>query len=301
MLLCDILAIDAVGNSSVAAGGLKWMYKIRVGESFISNFVLDPYGTLYVSINAFPQGGYISAISTRFSDCPPGFYSPIAKCVTCSPGNFCPGTEITMTPCPQGSPRSIPCPAGTSYPLFNAARASDCTLCQAGFFALSGASACSACGTDETSAAGAETCHPCVPSAFSLSRFNCYSTTAQVLVICGWVLSIFSSLFTIYKFRAFVLERMQKLKAAGIKPTMKRIVFLERSLRNSSKLMLLSLSEHADAAGTIANAAGHSSNEELGLLADFRTQMRQQQQQIKLVQHQLHEHQLQLNQLRSSA
>jgi len=254
-------------------------------------------GGMSYPVPCFPGSYCPSTSMTSPLMCPAGFFSPylgastLNTCQACNSGSYC----------TEGSPRSIPCPVGTSYPLFNATHASDCTLCQAGFFALSGASACSACGADQTSEAGAETCHPCVPSAFSVTGFKCYSTLARVLVICGYVLSLFSSLFSIYKLHAFVLERMQKLKAAGIKPTIKRFFFLERALRNSSKLMLLSLSEHADAAGAIANAAGHSNDEERGLLADFRTQMRQQQQQIKLVQLQLHEHQLQLNQLRSSA
>jgi hypothetical protein len=381
----NIYAIDTVGNSSVAAGSLKW--KLHVGAGITSTFVLDPYGTIYGA------GVSVYAISTQFFNCPPGFYSPTAKCLACSAGNFCPGSEIIMTPCPlghvcthsrmpspvpcppgsycpstgmtspfmcsagffspylgatslntcqacnlgsycpEGSPRSIPCPAGTSYPLFNASRASDCFSCPAGTFALSGASACYACGADQTSAAGAETCNPCVPSAFSVTGFKCFSIAAQVLVVCGWVVSLLSSMFSIYKLRMIVMERMQKLKAAGIKPTMKRIVFLDRALRSNSKLMLLSLAEQVESASAIANAARHSSDEELGLLADFRTQMRQQQQQIQqqqqqhqqqkqeheqqqqhlqqkqeqqqqllvLLQQQLREHQLRLNQLQSSA
>jgi ATPase subunit of ABC transporter with duplicated ATPase domains len=57
-----------------------------------------------------------------------------------------------------------------------------------------------------------------VPSAFSLEKFKCYSTAAQVLVICGYVLSLLSSLFSIYKLRIFIRQRVQRLKAAGIKP-----------------------------------------------------------------------------------
>jgi hypothetical protein len=51
-----------------------------------------------------------------------------------------------------------------------------------------------------------------VPSAFSLGKFKCYSTTAQVLVICGYVLSLLSSLFSLYKLRIFLRGRVQELK-----------------------------------------------------------------------------------------
>ena len=45
--------------------------------------------------------------------------------------------------------------------------------------------------------------------------------------------------------RNFVRERVHRLKAASIKPTLKRIVFVERTLANHSKLMLLSLADKA--------------------------------------------------------
>ena len=43
-----------------------------------------------------------------------------------------------------------------------------------------------------------------------------------------------------YKFRIFVRERVQKLKTAGIAPTLKRGVFLERTLANHAKVDLMS-------------------------------------------------------------
>jgi len=50
-------------------------------------------------------------------------------------------------------------------------------------------------------------------------------------------------LFSLYKLRIVVRERVQRLKAASIKPTFKRIVFVERPLANHFKLMLVSLEE----------------------------------------------------------
>jgi hypothetical protein len=59
---------------------------------------------------------------------------------------------------------------------------------------------------DATSPAGAETCDPCVPNVFSLRTFSCFSVIAQVGVIGGYIISVFSALFCMYKFRLMVLE-----------------------------------------------------------------------------------------------
>jgi hypothetical protein len=39
---------------------------------------------------------------------------------------------------------------------------------------------------------------------------------------------------------------VQKLKDAGIKPSLKRIVFLERTLANHSKFILVSMTKNAE-------------------------------------------------------
>ncbi len=85
----------------------------------------------------------------------------------------------------------------------------------------------------------------CVPLIFDPSTFACFNPVALAFVILGYVVSVLSSLFSLYKLRIFVRERVQRLKAASIKPTLKRILFLERTLANHSKLMLLSLADKA--------------------------------------------------------
>jgi hypothetical protein len=47
------------------------------------------------------------------------------------------------------------------------------------------------------------------------------------------------------KARVFARERVQRLQAAGVKPTLKRIVFVERAMANHSKHMLLSLADRS--------------------------------------------------------
>jgi hypothetical protein len=75
-------------------------------------------------------------------------------------------------------------------------------------------------------------------SSVSISRW-------RVFVVLGYIVSLLSSLFSLYKLRIFVRERVQRLKAASIKPTLKRIVFMERTLAKHSKLMILSLADNA--------------------------------------------------------
>jgi esterase/lipase len=101
-----------------------------------------------------------------------------------------------------------------------------------------------------------------------------------------------------YKLRVFVRERVQKLQAAGIKPTLKRVVFLERTLANHSKHMLLPRVEQGGAASVSMDEARPASDEAVvRMLRDLQTQMQQQQllhqqqltqleQQLKQQQHQ---------------
>ena len=89
-----------------------------------------------------------------------------------------------------------------------------------------------------------------------------------------------------YKLRVFVRERVQKLQAAGIKPTLKRVVFLERTLANHSKHMLLPRVEQGGAASVSMDEARPASDEAVvRMLRDLQTQMQQQQQQQQQQQH----------------
>ena len=78
-----------------------------------------------------------------------------------------------------------------------------------------------------------------MPNVFSLRTFSCFSVIAQVAVIGGYIISVLSALFSMYKFRMFVLQRMRELNSNGIKPTLKRVIFLQRALANHSKRQLL--------------------------------------------------------------
>jgi hypothetical protein len=144
-----------------------------------------------------------------------------------------------------------------------------------------------------------------VPSALDPDKFKCFSDLAQAFIIIGYIFSFFSFLFSVYKARVFVRERVQRLQAAGVKPTLKRIVFVERALANNSKRMLLPL---ADVCSTLpfrftgpengAGALGESgsgSDVAGNTVRDLQRQVAKlQQQQQQQQQH----HELQLQQLR---
>ena len=123
-----------------------------------------------------------------------------------------------------------------------------------------------------------------MPSAFNVARFKCFTAEAQVLVICGYSLSVLSSLFSMYKLRIFVRERVDKLVAAGIKPTLKHVVFLDRAFRSHSKREMELLSVTEPAASFDMNGSTTSptrDGEDVGLLRDFQLQMQQTQQEMK--------------------
>jgi hypothetical protein len=242
-----------------------------------------------------PAGSYCPAGMSHSVGCPAGFFQPtqgassISACQACISGQYC----------PQASVRSTPCPAGSFYTGFNATQLSDCLQCLPNHFSPSGASLCSRCGADQTSKAGAASCDfiPCVPSAFDPAKFKCYSDLEKVTVVIGYVFSTLSSLFSVYKLRIFVRERIQKLKEANITPTLRRIIFLERTLANHSKHLLLSL---ADRAGTFNETRSSSDGEVVRMVRDvqrqFQEQLKQQQKQLKQQQEQLKQQQEQQRQ-----
>jgi vacuolar-type H+-ATPase subunit H len=94
-------------------------------------------------------------------------------------------------------------------------------------------------------------------------------------VIGGYIISVFSALFSMYKFRMLVLERMRELNSNGIKPTLKRIIFLERTLADHSKL--LPDSERADAACIEMADSSGADNEISRTVDDLRARMDKQQ------------------------
>ena len=116
-----------------------------------------------------------------------------------------------------------------------------------------------------------------MPLIFDLSTFKCFNPVALAFVILGYVVSALSSFFSLYKLRIFVRERVQRLKAASIKPTLKRIVFVERTLANHSKLMLLPL---ADKAGDGSDESRPGSEDAVvQMVRSVQRQVQQQQQQ----------------------
>jgi hypothetical protein len=197
----------------------------------------------------------------------------------------------------------MPCPAGSFYAGFNATQKSDCLQCRPDNFSPSGASLCTRCSDGQTSKAGAATCDvvSCVPSAFDADKFKCFSDLAKAAIIIGYIVSLFSSIFSVYKARVFVRERVQRLQAAGVEPTLKRIVFVERTLADHSKHMLRS---HADKGAAPDEGGTGSEDAVVQMVRGNQRQLQEQQQQfqeqqrdIQQLQEQLKQQQEQIQQL----
>ena len=134
----------------------------------------------------------------------------------------------------------------------------------------------------------------CLALIFDPSTFACFNPVALAFVILGYIVSALSSLFSLYKLRIFVRERVQRLQAASIKPTLKRIVFVERTLANHSKLMLLSL---ADKAGDGSDESRPGSDEVVvQMVRSVQRQVQEQQQQQQQQFQQLEQQQQQFQQ-----
>jgi septin family protein len=100
---------------------------------------------------------------------------------------------------------------------------------------------------------------------------------------------VLSSLFSVYKFRNLVQERVHKLVAAGIKPTLKHVVFLDRAFSSHSKRekQLLSVTEPAASFDMNGNTSSPARDgEDVGLMRDFQLQMQQTRQEMKQQQQQ---------------
>jgi hypothetical protein len=201
------------------------------------------------------------------SPCSPGNYCPFNKSTAptpCPDGNYCPESGISSPPgyyCPTSTVNPSPCPANTFSPSWGIPQLYQCTPCSDG----------------QTSKAGAATCDSCAPSAFDPDKFKCFSDLSKAGVIIGYIVSFFSSIFSAYKARIFVRERMQRLQAAGVKPTLKRVVFVERALANHSKHMLLSLADR----GAVPDEGNAGSEDAVVLMVrGVQRQLQEQQQQL---------------------
>jgi hypothetical protein len=246
-----------------------------------------PYGQ--AAQRVCPAGSYCPTPDVPPVPCPAGTYSSVIRltskegCLPCSVGHFC----------AEGSTQPTPCSAGS----FSVSEGQpSCAACALDFVAPSaGAAACTPCGVGFTSSPISTSCEripPCVPSVFDPDKFKCFSDLAKAGVIVGYIVTFFSSLFSVYKVRVVVRERVQRLQAASIKPTLKRIVFVERALANHSKRMLLSL---ADRAGALGESGPGSDGAAVDTVRDLQRQVAQLQEQQ---QQQQQEHQLQRQELR---
>jgi outer membrane protein assembly factor BamB len=214
--------------------------------------------------------------------CPAGFFSPITGALN---DNVCQPCHIGSY-CPEGAIRSIPCKPGSFNQIFNATQSSDCIPCPINHASSSGASRCTPCGERETSQAGDETCRRCVCAPFSISGFSCCNDTEQAGIVLGWITSAISAILSIYKVRLLMIDRVHVLKDHGIKPNLKRVIFLQRTLARHLKRELQPIMIIRDSSEMLINTTQSEQNVSysssdvalVGMVSDLQTRIQQQQQ-----------------------
>ena len=144
-------------------------------------------------------------------------------------------------------------------------------------------------------------CEQCVPSVTDPEKFKCYTPVQQGFIITGYVVSALSSLFSLYKLRILVQERVQKLKDAGIRPSLNRIVFLERTLASQSKLMLVPMTDIAEQPGAADEGRSDGDDGAVQMVRDVERRLQghlqQQQQHHEQLKQQQNHHEQQQQQL----
>ncbi len=72
-----------------------------------------------------------------------------------------------------------------------------------------------------------------------MKTFPCYSTEGKVGVVLSWCASLFSAVFFPFKMWSMYKYRRDKLKAKGIRPTLKHLIFFRTALSRSVSLQPL--------------------------------------------------------------
>ena len=229
-----------------------------------------PAGCFLSNLNCSqcPAGSYnVLSGQSSCSDCPAGSYcnsSGLTSPVICPAGSYCLAKSVTpvicdlgflcaqeglsqQSPCPSGhycpsSVQDVPCPAGTF---------SSATGAVSGLFMFT--SACNpACYFPHLRApelilvvsagqTSVSTCQPCsssqsCPEGTSNPTAGAVSsdTTAQIV---AYVLSAVGALIFILVAVFVIKARVAKLRAAGIQPTLKRVVYLQKTLSKYRPLL----------------------------------------------------------------
>jgi len=192
-------------------------------------------------------------IGTSFSGT--GAYS-VEKCKVCEAGFSCAGQGANAIACPLGSysPNSgssdcLPCPAGyacdsgTTVPV----------ECPVNTIATKGSGGCTPCPQGQfTKGPGESACITCPSSRFTIDGWWCMTPYEKLVFLAVWIGSIASFILTVWKIKKFVMERVKKLKIAGVPVNLKSIVFIKSALKNSIE-MTVQESENDDAPMISAN------------------------------------------------
>jgi hypothetical protein len=181
-------------------------------------------------------GTYSDAGQASCSDCLAGYYcpDPAQKPQKCPTGSYCPAKSSAPDMCQsgflcaqEGLAQQTPCPSGHYCP------SSDQSVpCPAGTFSSS------------SGQISDSTCRPCFPSQIcpeGTSNPTSAQATTTTWQIVTYVLSAIGSLIgilvSVFKVYPAIKGRIAKLREAGIRPTIKRIIFLDKTLSKYRPLL----------------------------------------------------------------
>lgn len=164
--------------------------------------------------------------------CPPGYYCPFSaqNKLLCPPGSYCPISSSVPFPCPigsycpEGSNKGIPCKGGYQCPFGSI----EAKICPKNTFSLFESGACTPCPNAEfTDKEGSISCKICPSQNWNIDGWYCMNDVDRAILVTTWLLTAFSSGFSIYKFLNFIIDRYKGLKSAGINMTLKNFIFVD--------------------------------------------------------------------------
>jgi len=206
-------------------------------------------------------GNYCPQRSPAPIACPTNYYCPTTSIkIACSIGTYYDGTSaISESSCRKCIPgfyclgngaSAIPCPPGT---YTSNTGSGQCEICPGGYVCSFGSITKTECPKDTFSTEGSITCTPCpsgqytdgvaskvcliCPSSrFSIEGWWCMSNYERLIFSGIWIGSILSGCITIWKIHKYVKNRLEKLKNAGLSFSLKRFIFLKKSIRKANEM-----------------------------------------------------------------
>jgi len=210
------------------------------GSTSISACTPCPVGSycnLEIGATSFlpcPAEYFCPAGSTLFMNkCPGKYYCPFAtkEIIKCPSGSYCPEGSSVPLPCPSGNycpplaDKGIVCDGGYQCPFGSKNQ----TICPVNTFSLVSSGSCSPCPYGEFNLKdGSTSCQECPISNWNMEGWFCMTGIEKIVFVGSWIITAFSSLFSVWKFYSFLKERILRLKKENIKITLYNLIFIPK-------------------------------------------------------------------------